>query len=427
MADQQDKGKAEDAIFLADMLLAQEEVSIFISVAPSEEYEEVPTVSQDNSSQHLFDTEMQMLKDIVTSSEQPSEQPSTSSLWSLRQTAVQDEWRKARAHHIDCLLFCNEVPDKKCSHCTSPAIIRCRDCMPDEWLCMECGIQIHTKLTLHNRDSCIGGIYKPIKPTVCCAKKDGMYSLVSQERLLPTVRPSQICKCDPVDITESAGRAVILVCINGRYDLHMPNLLCRFCLAQWTPDGGDFIKRGYWAATVHADTLFSIDVFSTFKEMKTVAPSLSRQAFLQMLESRTVHCGRTFQKAQAESQTLEDLISEVGCPKNMVQQWILLVPDVMTFSNQSNKCFLVYIKRKPVLLSYTQTGSSSEEGHRGLLCLLQKRLADVEEKFQVVCSSYSQALGPNAGSLLEDGPEEILEDHKEFDYESSDDSDFEAV
>ncbi len=65
--------------------------------------------------------------------------------------------------------------------------------------------------------------------------------------------------------------------------------------------------------------------------------------------------------------------------------------------------------------------------HRGLLCLLQKRLADVEEEFQVVCSSYSQALGPNAVSLLEDWPEEILEDHEEFDYESSDDSDFEAL
>lgn len=125
-----------------------------------------------------------MLKDILTSSEQPMEQPSTSSSWSLRQTAAQDEWRNARAHHIDCLLFCNEVPDKKCSHCTSPAIIRCRNCMQDKWLCMECDIQIHTKLTLHNRDSCIEGIYKPIKPTVCCDKKDGMYSLVSQGNLL---------------------------------------------------------------------------------------------------------------------------------------------------------------------------------------------------------------------------------------------------
>lgn len=78
-------------------------------------------------------------------------------------------------------------------------------------------------------------------------------------------------------------------------------------------------------------------------------------------------------------------------------------------------------------LSFFLLGRLSEEGHRGLLCLLQKSLADVEEKFQVICSSYSQALGPNTASLLEDGREEIPEDHKEVDYESSDDSDFEAV
>ena len=50
----------------------------------------------------------------------------------------------------------------------------------------------------------------------------------------------------------------------------------------------------------------------------------------------------------------------------------------------------------------------------------------MEDKFQVARLSYSQALGPNAASLLEDLPEEILEEHKEQ-YESSDDSDFEAV
>ena len=72
----------------------------------------------------------------------------------------------------------------------------------------------------------------------------------------------------------------------------MPNLLCRLCLAQWTPDRSDLIKSGYWPATVNAETLFSVDVFSTFEEMKTVAPSLSRQAFLRMLERRTSHFGR---------------------------------------------------------------------------------------------------------------------------------------
>lgn len=129
---------------------------------------------------------MQSLKDILTTANVQSikEQPSTSTSWCLRQSAAQDEWRKARSCHLDCLLSCNEVPERKCCHCSSPAIIRCRDCMPKEWLCMECDIHIHTKLTLHNRESCIKGIYKPIEPTVCCVEKDGTYCLVNQGILL---------------------------------------------------------------------------------------------------------------------------------------------------------------------------------------------------------------------------------------------------
>ncbi|XP_016343832.1 uncharacterized protein LOC107690107 [Sinocyclocheilus anshuiensis] len=237
---------------------------------------------------------MHKLQDILTSAnvQDPNKYPSTSKSWCLRQSVAQEEWQKARSYHINCLLSCNVVPEQNCSHCTSPAIIRCKDCMPEEWLCMECDIHIHKKLTIHNRESCIEGIYKPIEPTVCCVKKDGKYTLGNQVCLLPTVRPVHLCTCDPVNITESAGRAIVLVCINGRYDLHLPNLLCKVCLAQWTPDMSDLIRSGYWPASVNADTLFSVDVFSTFEEMKTIAPSLSRQGFLQMLERRTCHFGR---------------------------------------------------------------------------------------------------------------------------------------
>ena len=129
---------------------------------------------------------MQSLKDILTTAnvQNMDEQPSTSTSWCLRQSAAQDEWRKARSHHLNCLLSCNEVPKRKCCHCTSPAIIRCRDCMPEEWLCTECDIHAHSKLTLHNRESCINGIYKPIEPTVCCVEKDGSYCLANQGIIL---------------------------------------------------------------------------------------------------------------------------------------------------------------------------------------------------------------------------------------------------
>ena len=130
----------------------------------------------------LSDCEMLKLQDILTSADIPgrNEEPSTSTSWCLRHSAAQDEWRKARRHHLNCLLSCNSVPERNCSHCTSPAIIRFRDCMPEEWLCMDCDIHIHTRLTLHNRESCIEGVYKPIEPTLCCAKEDGRYTLVKQ-------------------------------------------------------------------------------------------------------------------------------------------------------------------------------------------------------------------------------------------------------
>ena len=46
----------------------------------------------------------------------------------------------------------------------------------------------------------------------------------------------------------------------------------------------------------------------------------------------------------------------------------------------------------------------------------------MQERFQAVCFSYSQALGPSAASILEDVPEEILGDSVEVHHGSSDDS-----
>ncbi|KAL1250555.1 hypothetical protein QQF64_018351 [Cirrhinus molitorella] len=125
---------------------------------------------------------MQKLQNILTSADvqDPNNNPSTSTSWCLRQSVAQDEWQKARSYHINCLLSCNVVPERSCSYCSSPAIIHCRDCMPQEWLCMDCDIHIHKKLTLHNRESCIEGIYKPIEPAVCCVKKDGRYTLAGK-------------------------------------------------------------------------------------------------------------------------------------------------------------------------------------------------------------------------------------------------------
>ncbi|RXN13649.1 hypothetical protein ROHU_009549 [Labeo rohita] len=422
---------------------------------------------------------MQKLKEILATTVEASEGPSTSSSWSLRQSAAQDEWQKARPYHLDCLLFSRVVKENKCSQCSSPAIIRCRDCMPEEWLCMECDLICHKKLALHNRESCIDRFYRPIPPTMCCAKENGRYTLKNQVRLLPTVRPDRLCTCGPSNITESAGRATILICIN-------------------------------------------VDVFSTFEEMKTVAPGLSRQDFLRLLEQRTQQFGRAVRKAEVESQRLENLSRELRCPENMVQQWvhdvrqwatddsnkirqlrrrklgdekrklfeaikqyneqvpeeegineemvesrlsvvghasgeeILIWPWEVHSTESTNiltkKIFDAYmskmrlqeekililremrqhctylrgladsIRKLIAEMSGGNRGSLTEEGHCGLCCLLQEKLADVEEKFQVVSSRYSLALGP---LYPEDWSKEIPDESKRLEYESSEDSDSE--
>ncbi|MEQ2245856.1 hypothetical protein ILYODFUR_032239, partial [Ilyodon furcidens] len=73
----------------------------------------------------------------------------------------------------------------------------------------------------------------------------------------------------------------------------MPELVCEVCDATWTSGVHDLNLSDYWPATLHFSTLYGTDVFFTFEEMKMAAPCLSCQAFLKMLDQRTVHFGRT--------------------------------------------------------------------------------------------------------------------------------------
>lgn len=84
-----------------------------------------------------------------------------------------------------------------------------------------------------------------------------------------------------------------LFCVSiGRYDFSLPLLRCDSCHCQWTPGIKDLISNGYWPGTVDFHTVFAIDVFLTFEDLKISAPGLSRHAFIKMLESRSVRAGR---------------------------------------------------------------------------------------------------------------------------------------
>lgn len=78
----------------------------------------------------------------------------------------------------------------------------------------------------------------------------------------------------------------------GRYDLSMPELGCEGCDATWTCGVHDLNLNDYWPATLHFSTVYATDVFYTFEELKMAAPGLSCQAFLKMLDQRTIRFGR---------------------------------------------------------------------------------------------------------------------------------------
>lgn len=72
----------------------------------------------------------------------------------------------------------------------------------------------------------------------------------------------------------------------------MPELACETCNAKWTAGIDDILRSDYWPATLHFATIYATDVFFSFEEMKMAAPGLSCQAYLRMIDQRTVRFGR---------------------------------------------------------------------------------------------------------------------------------------
>ncbi|KAG8013701.1 hypothetical protein GBF38_022326 [Nibea albiflora] len=126
--------------------------------------------------------------------------------------------------------------------------------------------------------------------------------------VLPIPLPLQVCTCGTdQDFTIVPGEQTVLVTINGPYNLCLPVVCCPRCDYKWTPGINDLLGCRYWPATTSCQLLFKFDVFTSFEEMKLASPALSQQAFLRMLEHRSLStgrmgsiCGDTFHRAFRE-------------------------------------------------------------------------------------------------------------------------------
>ncbi|XP_051968411.1 uncharacterized protein LOC127633392 [Xyrauchen texanus] len=104
----------------------------------------------------------------------------------------------------------------------------------------------------------------------------------------------QICSCGPnQDFKIIPGKQTVLVTINGPYNLCLPCISCPLCSSKWTSGISDLLEYRYWPATSSCQMLFKFDLFTSFEQMKLASPALSQQAFIRMLEHRSLCTGQT--------------------------------------------------------------------------------------------------------------------------------------
>ncbi|XP_035006830.1 uncharacterized protein LOC118103835 [Hippoglossus stenolepis] len=226
--------------------------------------------------------------------------------WKDRQTSTLEKWTLLRPFMVNQMLLSEKPKEGLCQHCRQKtAVVRCHDCLPRPLYCLTCDFAIHRSMVLHNRASMVEGFFRPLPPSTYIKEDEGgTFSYHERECFLPIVLPC--CDCSSGKMTVSTRKQVILIGMNGRFNLSLPHGSCS-CGKTCSVDIADLVKSGYWPATVNFETLYAVDLFSTFEDLKVAAPGMSRQAFVSMLEHRTKVfgrsgkiCGDTMQKAFLE-------------------------------------------------------------------------------------------------------------------------------
>ncbi|KAF3833221.1 hypothetical protein F7725_026886, partial [Dissostichus mawsoni] len=243
-----------------------------------------------------LETHLQELRDTLTAVQVPEATDGTVSAWAQRQLLTDVRMKTARPMLFNTNLSAERIAIQKCHRCCAEeAVIRCLDCVPldMEFLCATCDMEAHKRNIFHDREAVFNGFLEPIPPTTAVVvDENGQPQFCEQICQLPVPTPRSICECSD-DVTVTPWKHISVVTINGRYNVCLPRKSCPSCSAEWTPEVKDLLLYRYWPASTSCQTLYKYDVFTSFEHMKVTAPAMSRQAFLKMLEHRSVQAGRT--------------------------------------------------------------------------------------------------------------------------------------
>ncbi|KAK1904782.1 Collagen-like protein V6, partial [Dissostichus eleginoides] len=205
------------------------------------------------------------------------------------------------------------------------------------------------------------------------------------------------------------------------------------------PDLKVLLKSGYWPASVSISTLYTLDLLSSFEELKVISPGFSRQAFAKLLEHRTKCGGRsgpvngdalqrsflefsyasyeedqlccvyqTSKRLLEETASLEELKTELHCVSDdMVSTWISDVKEwasgtsetsgtsediLQTALQQSIEGLYLSVRQRKQSL-YRQNDSSKLR-HR-----LRRKLADDKKRLNQEILKYNQLVHDSARGI----------------------------
>ncbi|XP_063076858.1 uncharacterized protein LOC134466889 [Engraulis encrasicolus] len=253
---------------------------------------------------------------LASLQEDPSSQSDKDTLtWAERQAQSEDRWGNLRPSLVNMVVEAASMEYGLCQRCTTKeAVVKCRQCQ--RAVCGQCDRIVHEGL-LHDREAIFGPYCHPLSPDMVVDNILGCHSIVKEVCLLPVlVKPR--CPCARAEvIRHPSKKEVILIGMNGRYQLQMPTYSCSLCDQSWEVTVDDLIMSSYWPGSVACQTIFDVDLFRSYRSLKLLAPGLSRQAFLGMLDDRTKTYGRagkisgdTFQKSFVEWCVAQETVRE---------------------------------------------------------------------------------------------------------------------
>ncbi|XP_032232016.2 uncharacterized protein LOC116605656 isoform X1 [Nematostella vectensis] len=237
--------------------------------------------------------DLKAIKDIVE--EWCSKNKKPKQCWTDRQEQLHESWAETRPSLFAAALSARFSPPESdiCQVCTVNKVsIRCLMCK-EGLLCGPCDQERHADAPFHDRDILIDGHYEALPNYV---SKSALGEWIDVIQALPPNSPIHCpgCRgiCDPS--APLPGTHLIVVNLNGRYDLLHRSFKCNGCNELFsTSHPLVLIQLGYWPGSVTSVTYgFDQRLLSYWDILQKQIPGISEHAFLKSLELHSQLYGR---------------------------------------------------------------------------------------------------------------------------------------